>query len=217
MKTLKRVAIALAICGVLMGVSAAVALYYANNQSSVFGISPSSSSTLSTLNCSYGYYQVNDNCVPIGGQKSATSSTQTASSSYAGGTTSTQGGGCFGCVTISDISFGVEYSGDPDCSGTGFDGGSLGQVIGPDQSSPRTFVYEFHWNWGGQDSNGNLCSGSLNLYLDNSNNIPISIQSVSPSLPVSWTGTQNFYITFYALQGNTYNGNLQLTLVLSGQ
>lgn len=113
-----------------------------------------------------------------------------------------------------------------ECYIPSWDSGSQGEVIGPNQNSPRTFTYEFHVDTAyGVQSDGTDCSNNdnvYNLYIDNSNSIPVSIQSVSPSMPYNILnigdggGTENFVITFYVLQGNYYNGALTLTLQISG-
>jgi hypothetical protein len=227
----KRVSIALSILVVLGAVTAFVTVFYVDN--SILGNSGSNasySSSVSQLNCSSGYYQLNDQCVTDSYRPSATTTQSSGGSTttYSGGGINTNsGGGCFGCVTITDLKMNVVNSNMPsECYIPSWDSGSLGEVIGPNENSPRTFTYEFHVDTAyGTQSDGTDCSNNdnvANLYIDDSNLIPISIQSVTPSLPYNVLnigdqgGEENFVITFYVLQGNYYNGELTLTLQISG-
>jgi len=87
-------------------------------------------------------------------------------------------------------------------------------VIGPNvQGSARTFRIQFTIS----AASGTACRNSddvYNVYLENSNLIPVYILSMSPSLPCNvLSGTsQVFTITFQAVDGNYYNGALVLTI-----
>ncbi len=127
--------------------------------------------------------------------------------------------GCFGCVTITDISSNVVNSRmNSVCDIPSWNWGSLGMVIGPNvQGSGRTFRVQFTIS----AASGTACQNAddvYNVYLENSNNIPVYILSVSPSLPYNvLTGTsQVFTVTFQALDGSYYNGALVLTIQIEG-
>ena len=107
-----------------MIVTAAVSLIYVQQQDNAFNAALYGSATTTNSGNSVG---------------------STTSTSNVGGSNTNGGGSCFGCVTITDLKMNVVNTNMPsECYIPSWDSGSLGEVIGPNQNSPRTFTYEFH-------------------------------------------------------------------------
>lgn len=203
---------------VIMVMAGSVLYAYDHQQNFALISTPTSSTSLSELNCPGGSHQLNESCVANGGTTTV-SPLPSAASGNAGGTPNGGGGSCFGCVTITDISGNVVNSRmNSVCYIPNSNWGPLGMVIGPNvQGSARTFRMQFTI----AAASGAACENSddvYNVYLENSNLIPVYILSVSPSLPYNvLSGTsQVFTVTFQALDGNPYNGALVLTIQISG-
>ncbi len=178
-----------------------------------------SSITASTeLNCPSGSHQLNDSCMANGGSTTV-NPLPTPASGNAGSAPNGGSASCWGCVIITDLSGNVVNSRmNPSCYIPNANWGRLGMVIGPNiQGSARTFSMHFTVSAAG----GATCQNSDDVYavyLQNANNIPIYIQSVSPSLPYNvLSGTsQTFTVTFRALDGNYFNDALVLTIDIEG-
>lgn len=127
-------------------------------------------------------------------------------------------GGCFGCVTITDITASA-YASSPDvsvdCLPRAADLGAAGQVIGPNISDPgRTFPVALNIPIA---SNGTVCggrySGTIRLHYDSSGG-PLQIVGIAPGDPFSLAAgaTTRVTVTIHVPDGNTYNGPLGLDI-----
>ena len=156
-----RTATRLSIIILLMLIVASVSYYFIQQQNFTFNNTPAGNTSLTELNCSYGYYQLKESCVAIG--SSTVFTTSSTPSGSAGSNPNSGSSSCFGCVTITDISANVVDSNiSPECYIPNADYGLLGMVIGPNvQGSARTFTFEFHISTAyGQQTDGTLCNNN---------------------------------------------------------
>ena len=202
----------------IMVMAASFLYVYTQQQNFGLDIVPTSSTSLSELNCPSGSHQLNESCMANGGTTTVRPSPPATVGNLGGGQNS-GGSSCFGCVTITDISANVVNSKmNSVCYISNWNWGSLGMVIGPNvQGAARTFRVQFTIS----PASGTACQNAddvYNAYLQNSNSIPVYILSVSPSLPYNvLPGTnQLFTVTFQVLDGNPYNGALVLTIDIEG-
>ena len=91
---------------------------------------------------------------------------------------------------------------------------SNAQVLGPQVGNPtRTFTYSVQYTNGCTASDVEFTVGKVELQ---GANPPISIMSTDPAVPIAVTpGTsQDLVVTFYALDGNYYNGPLVIDVII---
>jgi hypothetical protein len=126
-------------------------------------------------------------------------------------------GGCFGCVTITDITV-YAYAASPDvstsCLPPTTDLGPSGQLIGPNVADPnRTFQVTLQITVA---SDGESCGGDYSgtVRLHTGSGPPLEISSISPSDPFALeagSATQ-IVVTVHVPEGNTYDGPLGLDI-----
>jgi uncharacterized membrane protein YgcG len=157
-----------------------------------------------------------------------TSVTSSSSTNTPGGSQSGSGGGtgsgngqasCFGCVTITTVTW--QFYPGPDipsvyqhCISASTTDNSNTQVVGPHVTNPRrAFTYTVHYTNGCPPGSIDLTIGKVDLQ---GANPPISISSTDPAVPftVAPHATQALTVTFTALDGNYYNGPLVIDVIV---
>jgi hypothetical protein len=127
---------------------------------------------------------------------------------------------CFGCVTISTVTWAF-YPG-PDipseyqnCVSASTTVASNTQVIGPQVADPtREFIYSAQYTNGCTASDGaEFTVGKVELQ---GADPPISIVSTNPAVPIVVTpgASQQLAVTLHALDGNYYNGPLVIDVII---
>jgi hypothetical protein len=137
----------------------------------------------------------------------------------AGGGSGNGGTACFGCVTITTVTWAFYAAPDisseyENCIYTSTTATSDSRVIGPQQTDPgREFTYSVEYKNGCVSDGVQLAIGQVEL-LDA--NPPISIISTDPAVPSDVTpGTsQGLAVTFHALEGNYYDGPLLIDVII---
>jgi hypothetical protein len=126
--------------------------------------------------------------------------------------------GCFGCVTITDITV-YAYAASADVSTTclppNTDLGPAGQMIGPNVADPnRTFEVTLQVTIA---SDGAYCggsySGTVRLH-PSSTGAPLEISNIAPSDPFTLEAgsTTQIVVTLHVPEGNSYDGPLGLDI-----
>jgi hypothetical protein len=124
--------------------------------------------------------------------------------------------GCYACVTITGIYYGVMSPGGQTpgpCVDDGWQEGNLGMVIGPNQQSGRTFTDHVEYSTAYGNVGGYNCSGYYRLsgistiYLS-----VVQIQSTSPSFPTGcepagyqWKLALTYYVPYPDYQNGPFN------------
>ncbi len=159
----------------------------------------------------------------VGPSNSTSAGSTTSSPASNGGTTSAgsaaQGGSCFGCVTITTVTWGF-YSAPgtltdyQSCIPRNATVASNTQVAGPPVANPtRQFTYRANFTIGCALPDGvEFSVGKVELQ---GANPPISVISTDPAVPfvVTPQSTQTLAVTFHALDGNYYNGPLVIDVI----
>jgi hypothetical protein len=168
----------------------------------------------------------------LGGSSSSTPGTGTAPPSTSGGTTTpggtasgnggggTGGAACFGCVTITTVTWAV-YPG-PDipseyrnCISATSTVTSNAVVIGPQVANPnREFTYSVQYTNGCRVTDGTeFTLGKVDLQ---GADPLLSIVTTNPSVPFALTpgSSQELAVNFRALEGNVYDGPLVIDVIV---
>ena len=133
-------------------------------------------------------------------------------------TANPNGGGCFGCVTITDVtvaSYAASADVSPTCLPATTDLGPGGELIGPDVSDPdRTFTVTLDIPI---PSDGAYCGGDYSGTVrldDSSSGAPLEISGIAPSDPFTLVAgeTTEVVVTLHVPDGNTYDGPLALDI-----
>ena len=127
-------------------------------------------------------------------------------------------GGCFGCVTITDVtvdSYAASADVSPTCLPANTDLGPGGQVIGPNVTDPnRTFTVTLQISIA---SDGAYCGGDYSGTVrldDTSSGEPLEISGIAPSDPFTLVAgeTTQVVVTLHVPDGNSYDGPLGLDI-----
>ncbi|MGO8870585.1 MAG: DUF4190 domain-containing protein [Acidimicrobiales bacterium] len=160
-----------------------------------------------------------------GGASSTTLPAGNTSPSTAGGNNAGGGGGnggatCFGCVTITTVTWTI-YPGpdipsdEQNCVSASSTVASNTQVVGPNITNPnREFTYSVQYANGCSASDGSeFTVGKVDLQ---GANPPISIVSTDPAVPfgIAPGASQELAVTFQALEGNYYDGPLVINVIV---